>query len=412
MNLSRKESFTMQFLISSKGLSSLVFLVILTLLAATGPARADEEDDQYLSILTIIEQGDALNAKGKIAPALEKYREAQKAIFNFQKTYPQWNTKVVAYRLHYLGDKTDALAEKVKVAAAAPAQTQAASGATAVPTAESLARVELLQPGMEPRAVLRYHPKVGDKHTVNMLMKMSMGMTVAGNDTPEMKMPRMSTSMDVTVTEISQDADISYDIAMTDAGVADDPDATPALADAMKSAIGGFKGVTGKATMSNRGISEKTELKLPKGADPQMHQMMDSLKDSISSGTMMLPDEAVGPGAKWRVKQKHLSQGLNIDQTTTYELLTVDKDQLTAKATIEQEAANQKIQSPAMPTMKIDLDKLTGAGTGNFTVDLSEIMPPEGNVDDHTEMLMGMGAGAQKQSMAMKMDVSVHLETK
>ena len=411
MNLSRKERFKMQFPIQLRRLSSLIFLVLLTLLAAGGAARADEEDDQYLSILTIIEKGDALNAKGQSGPALDKYREARNAIINFQKAYPQWNARIIAYRMRYLGEKTDALSEKVKLAAAAAPKTQAGAASSA-PKAESIARIEVLEPGAEPRTVLRYHPKVGDKHTLNMLLKMSMAMNVANTETPQMKMPRMSMTMDTTVTGISQEGDISYEMLMTDAGVADDPDATPMLASAMKNSVQSFKGVSGKGTMSNRGISEKTEMKLPPGADPQVRQMMDSIKESISSGTVLLPEEAVGAGAKWRVKQTRGAQGMSIDETTTYELQSLDKDQLTAKATIEQQAANQKIQSPAMPGMKVDLEKLVGSGTGTFTIDLSQILPSEGNADLHTEMSMGMGAGDQKQSMAMKMDVSVRLETK
>jgi len=413
MNLRSNPRHKMHSLLFYRKLSGPISLmVLLSLLFAVIPARADDEDDIYLSILTVIEQGDALNAKGQAAAALEKYRQADAAMITFQKTYPKWNVKVIAYRARYLGEKMDALTEKIKLATPAPASHDTNASPATGSKGSSIARIKLLDPGSEPRSVLRFHPKVGDKHTLNMLLKMGMGVKMGDTEAPQMKLPRMSMAMDVTVTDISQDGDIGYEMQVSDAGVADDPDATPAVAAAMKSSLANFKGASGKGTMSNRGVSETSELKLPANADPQTKQVMDSMKESISSSTVPLPEEAVGPGAKWEVKQKRKAQGLSIDETVTYELASLDKDRLTAKSTIAQEAAHQKIENPSMPGIKIDLDKMTAAGTGNFTLDLSQMVPVEGNADIHSDMSMGMGAGAQKQSMAMKMDVSVSLEGK
>ena len=71
---------------------------------------------------------------------------------------------------------------------------------------------------------------------------------------------------------------------------------------------------------------------MPPGADAQTRQLMDQMKDSFSSVAAPLPEEAVGPGARWEVKMPIKSQGMTIDQTATYELVSLEGERLTTKA--------------------------------------------------------------------------------
>lgn len=411
MNQSRNESPKMQSPVHQKRFSALIFILILALLAAASPVRADEADDQYLDILSLIEAADALT-NGPPAAALAKYREAQTALYNFQQTYPKWNAKAIAFRDRYLGEKTDALREKIKLAAAHSTDAQPETKTAAAASSPGAEQIKLLDAGAEPRAVLRLHPKVGAKQTLNILLKMGMDIKMAEMQSPAVKMPRMSITMDFTVKDVSPDGDITYDMLTTGTSVADDPEATPMIAAAMKTSLDGLKGVSGTGRMSNHGLTKTMEMKFQPGASPQARQMADNMKESMYGSSMLLPDEAVGPGAKWEVKQKRVSQGLTIDETATYELVSAENDRVTAKSTTVQHAANQKIPNPAMPGMKADLDKMDGSGTGTFLLDLSQLLPRESTADMHSEMSMGMSVGGQKQPMDMKMDVSVHMEAK
>ena len=60
------------------------------------------QDDQYVRIYSLIQEGDSLNSSARPGLALAKYIEAQTALQTFQKVYPDWNTKVVNFRLNYL----------------------------------------------------------------------------------------------------------------------------------------------------------------------------------------------------------------------------------------------------------------------------------------------------------------------
>ena len=93
-----------------KRLSALVGLVLALCVSS---ARAQSPDDQYVRIYNLIQQGDTLNNPQQAAEALPKYLEAQAALQKLQKINPDWNPKVVNYRLNYLAEKIAGLTSQV-----------------------------------------------------------------------------------------------------------------------------------------------------------------------------------------------------------------------------------------------------------------------------------------------------------
>jgi hypothetical protein len=87
-------------------------LTMMSLFVLSPACQADELDDQYLSILSIVQQGDALADKSQWTPALVKYTEAQTALKKFQHDNPLWSTKLVKYRITYVTDKLTNLSTK------------------------------------------------------------------------------------------------------------------------------------------------------------------------------------------------------------------------------------------------------------------------------------------------------------
>ena len=122
-------------------MKSLYTALIFSLLFLAPMARADGPDDQYVSIYNLIQQGDTLAEKGHAASAMARYAEAQGVLKRFQSNYPDWNVKVVKYRLKYLQGKITQLSSQPKTVApptnppsAAPAKIlPAVPGAVPVP---------------------------------------------------------------------------------------------------------------------------------------------------------------------------------------------------------------------------------------------------------------------------------------
>ena len=80
-------------------------LVAAVSLLSVAGAQAQGPDDQYVRIYNLIQEGDSLGKSSQPSQALAKYLEAQTALQRFQKGYPDWNTKVVSFRLSYLADR-------------------------------------------------------------------------------------------------------------------------------------------------------------------------------------------------------------------------------------------------------------------------------------------------------------------
>jgi tetratricopeptide (TPR) repeat protein len=91
------------------------------------PAHAQQNsDDEYLAIYNLMQQADVLQSIGQPRSALASYTQALTELQKFQKTFPNWDTQIVSYRLNYLTGKVNELAAKVPAlpaAAASPAPT-------------------------------------------------------------------------------------------------------------------------------------------------------------------------------------------------------------------------------------------------------------------------------------------------
>jgi hypothetical protein len=241
-----------------------------------------------------------------------------------------------------------------------------------------------------------------------MAMEMKSGdMPVSKNSLPAIKM-----TMDVTVNSVSPEGDITYDMVLTGADVAPEEGAVPQIVEAMKASLSGIKGMKGTGSMSNRGFGKSSEIKLPANADAQITQTLDQVKQGLSNLSAQLPEEAIGPGAKWEIMKSIRSQGIAMVQTATSQLVSVDGEHVIVKSALTQQSAKQKIQDPALGGMSMDLTSLKGSGTSEVSSDLEHLLPPEASSETHTETSMEMSAGSQKQVISTKSDVIMHLNAK
>jgi len=252
---------------------ALARLFITAIFLACFAAQAQNADDQYLAIFNLLQDADSLSALGRTDDAIAKYRQAQTELLNYKQNHPDANTKGVSYRLMYVGDKLAAGA-KASQAAASPA-------GTAAPGAAASSTVKLTEPGAEPRTVLRLHPTAGDKQTMELSVKMGMDTKLGDMQSPPMSFPAFKMNMDLVVNNVAPDGQITYGITLADVSIADDASAMPQIAEALKSAIGGIKGLTGAGTMSSRGIIKNMDMKLPADANPQTKQAMEQMKESF-----------------------------------------------------------------------------------------------------------------------------------
>jgi hypothetical protein len=370
-------------------------------------AQVVAQDSDYISILQVIDEGDALSEKGNLARARAKYVEAYTALSKLKKENPTYKSKMVSFRLNDVAQKIAAAAEKPAVTNAPSASEYRYTSASASASFGTKPQLKLLDAGAEPRQVLRLKPSVGDKQSMAMTIKISTAIRAPGQNESVMDIPAMLMNMEATVTDVAANGDISYETVLTDASVTGDSEVMPQMAESIKASMAGLRGMSGTGTISDRGISRETELKVPAGADAQVQQTMDQMKEFIANASAPLPEEVVGPGARWEVLTKLDTQGMAVNQTAQYELVSIEGDRAELAMTITQRAAHQKIENASMPGLKLDLTKMTSDGKGTTTVNLSKLLPVAGSLEQRTEMDMAINLGQRKQTMSMSMDMQI-----
>lgn len=411
-------SATIQFLVRTKWVLGLAIAALLAV-AATPPQQVSDEDtdQQYIHIMNLVDRADALRASGKADAAKAKDLEAYKALIMFQKMHPRWYQKTVEYRLNELNQEIEGKPAEMETpeepAPAPKPHTNLEAPAKSVTASKSSAK--LIDPGSEPRKVLRLHVKPGDKQTMIMTLKMDVSMDMPGapagaaNAIP--KLPGISIPADVTIQSVAPNGDITYEMAFEEPGIADEPGTQRQVVQAMKTALSGLKGLTVTGVLSDRGVNKKVDIKEGANVNPQARQTLDQMKDSMINMGSPLPDEPVGAGAKWEVKMPVKSQGMNVDQTTDYQLVSATGDRVSTTFTQSQSAANQKLQSASMGGAQVSVLQMTNSASGNVTSDLSKLMPLQATIDSHMEMNSEIKANGKSQPMAMKTGIKLSIES-
>jgi Flp pilus assembly protein TadD len=121
----------------------LVALLILILAAALPPARAQQgPDDQYIILYTLMQQADSLDSSGQSRQALAQYIQVRGELQKFQKIYPEWNPRIVSFRLDYLAGKIAEVTAKLPVVLQSGTPRPAPPAPGAAPSSTSAADLE------------------------------------------------------------------------------------------------------------------------------------------------------------------------------------------------------------------------------------------------------------------------------
>jgi hypothetical protein len=258
--------------------------------------------------------------------------------------------------------------------------------------------VTLVSAGAEPRNPIRYAIPNGRKEHLSMEMTMGLSMDMSGMSLPSMQMPTMRTGADVAVTNVSPAGDASYVLAFTEMTWVNSPDVDPAILTALQAMGVDITSVTGSATVSARGFSRNVIFDTSKITNPQMAQMMGSMSSTAQSLALPFPEEPVGIGSHWEVRQSLEMNGMHAFQKTDVELVSRDATTCTVKTRVEQTAPAQTVGLPGLPPgVEASLESMTGAGTGTATIHFDSLVPTsEGNIKTTAVMNMAMGGDAQR----------------
>jgi hypothetical protein len=160
-------------------------------------------------------------------------------------------------------------------------------------------KVELIEPGASPRREIRFKPAQGAKQTAVMTIRMNQAMTMNGNKLPSQNIPPQKITMEVSVNDVAANGDISFDFKYTDFEVVDDPAKPFPHAAALRTMLKPMIGTTGSGVVSDRGLTQKGELNIPKDLAPSLKQMLDSMKKN--NDATQLPSPRRTDRTRWKM---------------------------------------------------------------------------------------------------------------
>ncbi|MEQ9022994.1 MAG: hypothetical protein RLN82_09580, partial [Pseudomonadales bacterium] len=100
---------------------------------------------------------------------------------------------------------------------------------------EAKSSIVLLDPGIQPRQILRLKPAANSKQTTVLTMNMDMTGTVDNQVMPNVNMPPMQMTIESEVTQVEANGDAHIQVTYTDVDVVSDTTAPPELIQTLRS---------------------------------------------------------------------------------------------------------------------------------------------------------------------------------
>ena len=205
---------------------------------------------------------------------------------------------------------------------------------------------ELLDPGAEPRVVLRYRVPPGTRRALELEYELMP------------PIPTMSIAGTIEVTTVT-DGVLTMRTTYSDTAVRGHAGTSAADLAAVDENLATVRGVVFVTRMTDRGRSLGGAVE--GDAPPAVHAMVATLADSTSGA--IFPVEPVGVGARWRVVQPHALQGIDGELVDEWTLEAIDGDRIRLRSV-------QTAKGPLPPVEGGDVS-FDGRGTVVQTVDLA-----------------------------------------
>ena len=286
-----------------------------------------------------------------------------------------------------------------------------AQDATSKETAKKSSEVvvKLLEPGANPRKLLRFTPKKGDKQSTVMTMKMAQSMVMRGQKLPPVPTPAMKFAIDLAVTDVASNGDVTFEFTYPDAKVVDEEGTASAAKAAMEGMLKSMIGLKGKGVITSRGFTQSSDVELPPGAAPQLTAVIDSMKESLSKMSSPVPEEPIGVGAKWSVSQSITANGITLEQVSVHTVKAINGDKFDLAVEVTQKADKQEMKAPGLPEgAKMTLESLESNGKGTMLMNPTELFPVS-EVKTETKSTMELDIGGQAQPMQLEMTIDMNI---
>lgn len=282
-----------------------------------------------------------------------------------------------------------------------------ATTSTSAPTATTQPpALEVLDPGAEPRQVLRLRFVEGDSATVDLASDLK----IAAVDGPAAIDPPpivQTVRFDVDRADVDR-AEVSFEVT----GVTiDDPLGTLEAEELLQltAALDAMVGLRGTGTIDRRGEFSSFTYDVPDGLDPAVTDALDQLEQDVTTMGVPLPEVPVGLGARWRARNTIEANGVRTEQVTTYEITAIDGDGVGYTAAVDQSSPPQDLPDrnlPAGTTARLLAATARGDLTGTLRLD-AVVSPAELTMSGQQKVEVTDRSGSSTTSHDIDVSASV-----
>jgi hypothetical protein len=285
------------------------------------------------------------------------------------------------------------------------------------PTTAASAKLELLDAGAAPRQKIKFRPLPNSQQTIKVTMGMSMDMVLGETPLPKTNLPKIAIEIDLQIGKIEPSGDINYRFKYRDIKAIADKDTSPVTTVSFQKSLKTLVGISGDILLGSDGLVKRQKLTLPKTIDPTLKQTIEQFNESIDRMYIQLPSQAVGLGAKWQIINSLTTNGIQLNQTDTYEVVALDARGMTVKNKIAESAPPQNIVVPATAansSSNIKIDWIDTTGEGTYVVMFDSILPVAGKLSGITDSKMSFQNDPKQPvtQISSKMAIDLNLVSK
>lgn len=254
-------------------------------------------------------------------------------------------------------------------APASPDAVGAASDEVTVPV--TAATTEIVDAGAEPRAVVQFRPAQGTRQEARLVTAATVTQQIDEQPPQDFSTPQLTMPLTALVTQGASDATPATTIDLTLGELSTADAETDELLAPATGSHAGF-------TMALSGAITALRLRPDPDAENKTRSMIEQAFYQAVYRTVAFPDQPVGVGAVWRIRQQVMS-AVALDQVTTATLVARDGDRLTVDVRVEQTPTSPVFELPSgAGTLNVDGYSVRGSGT--VVVDLASPLPVDGSV--------------------------------
>ncbi|MEO9325262.1 DUF6263 family protein [Nocardioides sp. C4-1] len=251
--------------------------------------------------------------------------------------------------------------------------------------------IEVTETGAEPRSSFAYDVEVGHTETTTMVLDQRIDAGQVADSPP------IEFVLSTEVTEVTDD-EITAVTTYTDARVTDDDDPTAAQ---VESAIEPMVGYRTTTTFSRLGELVDSESEIPAGVTGQAREMLEQLGSQSESLTVAYPDEDLGVGATWTATNVLELNGIEVEQTARYELVSFEGEEYEISVEVTQEYRPGDADG-------FEVTSGDGRTTGTISGTTGSLFPASSESRGSTSV--DVEAGGQSQTVTTDTEVSVTTE--